>query len=329
MLAGQITSISESKVIHRFGVSNATARRVLNEIQEEGLLRRIVGKGSVVVNQSERVIKEFGIVFFDIFNRKEPFVGKIGEGIEEMAREQGNHIHFYTTRQREIAKDRHTSLYYLVTRRKINGFFVLSPLPAADIEFFLKEGMSFVVLENDYPGLEVATVMPDFERALLTACERLVKMGQTRIGLVTGAKNKDGILTSNRDFLLAAYRKSLAKYHLPYDERLVVESGYTEEDGHRAIKKLSAEAPGCRPETVITSPFSAYRGVKEFLADKPDWQPLVIPFADHEIDEQCYFLISYKEMGREAFRVLTAGLGAAVPYAKKTLIPMQFITHNL
>jgi len=49
ILKRKIGLLSESKIIHQFKVSSTTARRVLNELEEEGFIERKVGKGSIVV----------------------------------------------------------------------------------------------------------------------------------------------------------------------------------------------------------------------------------------------------------------------------------------
>ncbi len=66
-----------------------------------------------------------------------------------------HHLHLFTTRGKQLDEQRVFAIY-LVKSRKINGLFVLSPLDADAIRFFLDERLPCVCIGNNYPGLRGA-----------------------------------------------------------------------------------------------------------------------------------------------------------------------------
>lgn len=317
-------SLSESQVIYQFKVSPTTARRVLNELEDEGLLERKVGKGSIVISPSENSIKELGVIFFDIFSPNQPFVFELVKGIEEKSVRKNYQLHLYTTRNKPISQNHKSSLFYLITKRKIDGLFILSPIPSSDILFFQKEKIPCVVVGNNYPDIEVPTVMFDSKKAIKEIGIKLLKYGYKKIGLITGPKKKNGIQRSGFfDFL--GYKEFLKENNRDYDEKLVKEKEHSEEQGYSAMKEFYILSQKDRPDAVIVASPPAGKGALRFVEENKDWQPFLFSYADEEINCPSYVLVPYKEEGKYAFELLEKQMKDYSAKPEKILVPLKII----
>ncbi len=325
ILTGSIKdSLSESKLIYQYGVSNTTARRVLNELEEEGLVERKVGKGSIVITPSEKTTNELGIIFFDIFNPGQPFISEIVRGAEEEARSKNYFMHLYTTREQPISRNRQSSLYHLISRRKIGGFIILSPLSAADIAFLCEEKIPLVMVNNDYAGFEIPTIIFDYNSVIMDVCGKLSQSGYKRIGLVTGNKGTGGIRRS-REYSIEGYNAFLKKHSMDFVEELCREKGDIEEDGYLAMEEFFSMPAKERPDAVIFVSVIAGRGALRFAGEKRDWKPLVVPFSDRKIDHSHYVLLSFYQMGKSAFGLWEKRLNGYQEKVEKIFLPLQTV----
>ena len=323
---GKAHFLSESQIIGDFRVSATTARKVLDELQNEGLVERKVGKGSFVIPFSEREIKDLGIIFFNIYDPSEPFISEVARGIEEKAMDKKYHLHLLTTRNKPISQNHQSALFHLISKRKIDGLFLLSPIPASDLIFLQKEKIPFVVVGNNYLDMEVSTVLFNHKKTIKEICKRLLKLGYKKIGLITGPKEKNGIQRSG-NFIFSGYQEFLKQNNLLYDKRLFKEKEYSEEQGYQSMEELYLLPQNDRPDVIIiaSSLVGTGRGALRFVEKKKDWQPFIILYTDEEINYPCYILTPCEEMGRIAFRLLEKHLEDYVAKAEKIFVPLKII----
>lgn len=305
ILDGKQETLSESRIIRRFDVSSATARRVLNELEDEALLVRKVGKGSVVQRPSDKTIKELGAVFFDIFSVQDMFVGDIIRAIEEKAKAVHFHLHLYTTRARGIANSPDLSLHHLIVQRRIDGLFLLSPLPVEDVRFLLDTRIPCVALANRYPDLPIPSVTSDFTPAVLNAGRRLLAMGHRRIGLVSGPAQPSNI-ESGRNFMMTAYQSLLEHLHLPDNSELLQKTDLSESGGHQAMTAWYQLPADQRPQAMLVTSVKQSLGVHAFLNEHPDWRPFAIYMAEQHDDFAVYLFSSSDALGRAAYDLIQA-----------------------
>jgi DNA-binding LacI/PurR family transcriptional regulator len=324
---GKINYLSERELISNFNVGITTARKVLNELEEEGLIERKVGKGSIVVHFSERQTKELGVIFFDIFDPCLPFISEIVKGIEEKAKDKNYHLHLYTTRNKSISQNHHSSLFYLVNRRKIDGLFILSPIPLSDILFFQKERIPCVVVSNNYPDTEVSTVMFDHKETIKETGNKLLGLGYKKIGLVTGPTTEGGILRSAY-FDISGYKEFLKENDIAYKEDMVKEKEYSEEEGYRALKEFYLMPKKKRPDAIIIASSPASKGALRFVEECKDWQPFIIPFSDEEAVHPCHIPVSYKKLGEVAFTLLERQMEDHYFRPERVFVPLQMVFND-
>lgn len=303
ILDGKHVELSESLVIHRFRVSSATARRVLNDLALEGLLSRQVGRGSIVRQPQDRDFREYGVVFFDVFDPHDLFIAEIVQGIEERARPKKHHLHLFTTRGRQLDGNGMSSLPYLVTSRKINGIFVLSPLDADAIRFFLDERLPCVCVGNHYPGLRAPSVLFDSRQAMLDVCRRLSQDGARRIAAIVRC-NPQPDVERTCDFIARAYYEYYAECKIRPEvawwQALADEPGAA----LSAMRALSNLPAAQRPQALVVHGLNLSAGVAEFLAHSRDWQPVQVHFTDRREHYPNLITAPYREEGRAAFDLM-------------------------
>lgn len=111
------------------------------------------------------------------------------------------------------------------------------------IEPALKNGVHVVLngyVESKY---EIDKVSFDSKKGANIAVKHLLKLGHSRIGLISGMNS----IISNERF--QGYFEALLEYNVPYDEKLVVQGDFRQHSGYTAMKKL-LELPN-RPTAVF------------------------------------------------------------------------------
>ncbi len=300
---GMHVELSESLVIHRFKVSSATARRVLNDLALEGLISRQVGRGSIVRQPADRVVREYGVVFFDVFDPHDLFIAEIVQGIEEQARLKKHHLHLFTTRGKQLDGDGASSLSYLVKSRKINGLFVLSPLDADAIRFFLDERLPCVCIGNNYPGLRAPAVLFDSRQAMLNVCRRFSQEGARRIAAIVRCNPRPDV-ERTCDFIARAYYEYYAECRMRPEiawwQALPDES----DAALSAMRAMSNLPPAQRPQALVVQGLNLSAGVAEFLERNRAWQPAHVHFTDCRERYPHLITAPYREEGRAAFDLM-------------------------
>ena len=213
----KVKFLSERAVMERFKVSNVTARRVLNDLEEEGYIERKVGKGSIVIEKS----KEIGIISYYIRDAFDLFIPEIIKGVEEKAEKKGYYLHLYTTRKKSITQTKN-SLFHLIDKKKLIGILILSPLPEDDIRFLKEEEIPFVVLANFYSKIECSYVIYDYKGVTIDICRKLYNEGKRRIGILITTKGEYGVKRSG-DLIYEGYKEFLREKGI--EEETVLEVG--------------------------------------------------------------------------------------------------------
>lgn len=301
ILAGETKIFSEREIIYKYNVSNTTARRVLNELEDEGLLERKRGYGSIVRTPGKSLNKELGIVFFNIYDSREPFISGIVKGIEEKAREENYHLHIYTTREKPILSNKNSLFYHLISKRKIDGLIILSPLSLADVRFFVKERIPVVSVYNVYP-IDISSVSFNFKDAIKDICEILWSSGKRKIAVVTGAEGKEGIKRS-REYVIEGYKEFLGSKGIRCEDGLIKENVITQEDGYKIMEEYHSLSEDKRPDAIIFVSVMAGEGALRFKYSD-NWKPLVIPCVDRYISYPFYIYLPYEKLGGVAFELL-------------------------
>lgn len=101
------------------------------------------------------------------------------------------------------------------------------------LEMLRQRGIPLVFFDRAADGVTAGRVIVDDFDGAYDAVGRLIDTGRVRIAHLAGPAH---ISISRERF--SAYRKALSDRGLPFDERLVVEGGFSVNDGYEGLKKL-------------------------------------------------------------------------------------------
>ncbi len=307
ILGGKLSALSETEIIYRFHVSSITARRVLNELKNDGLLERRRGKGSTVIRRPSAP-RELGILTFNVVNPEQSTIAGIVDSIEEESLKYNIQLHIYTTRGVPLTQNPDSSVSHLILTRKIGGICVLSPLPVSDLLFLQKERIPFVVGINRYPRLRVSTVIFDIEYAVRETAERLWRSGRRKISLIAHPTQDDYVQRTGT-FMLNGYRDFLREHSLPCTEQMIkvrpVRDDIPYEDVELSlIKEFHALPEEARPEVIFGFSWEMRAKALDYLHRQTDWKPVLVPLTYEEIEHPSYVLLPTHEFGKTMYDLL-------------------------
>jgi DNA-binding LacI/PurR family transcriptional regulator len=235
-------------ICKKYDVSSITARRVLDELQAQGLVEKIRKRGTVVrrLPQATSVRLVAPAATRSDYMTYSPVMRRMIAGITRHA--QQHHIDF------DITSEQH--LQTLFSRRH-EGFGLLLPPPQiADetIAFIRRQGLPHVFLTpmERWKGLPHAR--PDRIAAARLATEHLIQLGHRRIAYLLG-----DIRHRNFRDRLVGYRQALVNAGLKLDWQLVHQTnGLIVEQDEMALDELLALR---RPPTAIITADDDYRAI--------------------------------------------------------------------
>ncbi len=209
----------------RFGVSEMTVRRDLQELSQEGLLRRHHGGAA----STQR--KEIGILLISRTGKySDPFFNAFLEGADRKLQELGYRIAYINTRT-EVSTA--AAVRELLRSHAVNGIILVGPSFGAESLDYLKANMR-VLIGTIYPISEdYDTITFDGYDGIKQIVNHLVLRGHRRLGFIAGAA----------DFRQHAFLDAIAQHGLPADPELNIIvpygiDGWTRELGHIGTQQL-------------------------------------------------------------------------------------------
>jgi LacI family transcriptional regulator len=233
-------SVTLSDVARRAGVSPSTVSRILN------------GTASVAHEKRERVlhvVKQLGYrpnamaqslargqsMSIGVLTQaiSSPFYGETLAGIEDGLEGSGYHPifvsgHWRTSDEREV--------FELLTSRRVDAVILTGSSMADEELHALGSRVPLVIVGRNVPGLEHRCISVDNISAGSLGVQHLIGIGHRRIAYISGTATVSFDATER----LEAYKRTLARYDIPYDASLVVEGDYTERSGLFAVESLFA-----------------------------------------------------------------------------------------
>ena len=250
-------------IARALNVSKMTVSRAINnhpEINSETRARVLAAaqKMNYRPNQFARALTSkhsylIGIVVPDLMHS---YFAEICRGVESQARPAGyQNLICSTDEEPRKEQDEIEALW-----SRTDGLIVASALAAKDAKFYrrlLNEGGKIVLIDRLLEGLRCPAVTPDDVRAGILATEHLIKLGHKRIGHLRGTN------VSTSQGRLEGYKQAMSNAGLRVDKRLVRDCGFTESDGHEAMKDWMAE--GDLPAAIFAANDPAAIGAMEAL----------------------------------------------------------------
>lgn len=248
---------SQNYLMKKFKLSYATVTRALNELEREGYIYRIQGRGTFVAPLIEREqnnlksIRNIGIVFRNINFLAHPYIKKIIEGIESTGYENNYHFFFYPLGGRSITGENGSLFFKSIENKELDGIIMLDFIDRRDLNFIIDKNIPVVLIGHYYKGVDIPSILLNEEYIGEEITEKLILKGCKRIGVITGPVNQAimfGAVSSSLLFL-DGYKSALKRHKIEYDENLIKESDFESEKVMDLIDELfSLKKP---PEAII------------------------------------------------------------------------------
>lgn len=213
------------------GVSSATVSHVINgtryvsdAVQEQ--VQRAMKELDYHPNALARSLRSgqthtLGMILPDSAN---PFFAEVGHSIEIAAFEAGYSVILCNT-ENDFEKE---SLYIdVLTNKQVDGMiFVATGERTDSLKNLVEMKIPTVVMDRDFPGLELDLVLADSFQGGVLATQHLISLGHKRIGCIAGPSS---INPSSRR--LAGYKQALQATNLVIEPELVMNGDFHPESG--------------------------------------------------------------------------------------------------
>ena len=266
---------SQNYLMKKFKYSTVTVINALKELEREGYIYRIQGKGTFVSSLVEREIsaresereevKNIGIVFRNVNYITHPYIKKVIEGIEVYGMENNYHFFFYPLGGRTITGENGSLFFKAIENRELDGIIMFDFINRRDLNFIIEKNIPVVCVGHYYKGVDIPAILTDEERIAEQITEELILNGHKRIGVITGPVSQAiliGAISSSLLFL-EGYKEALKKYNIEYEKDLIKESDFEGEKILDLVNNLiSIENP---PDAIILIDEAMAKEIKSFL----------------------------------------------------------------
>jgi DNA-binding LacI/PurR family transcriptional regulator len=329
-----------SRLAHELGLSTSTVSRSLNNVPgiHEKTRRRVLEAAQRLgyePNQAARTLalgqtKSIGFMIDldpDTAANGDNFFMGVFDGVQNGLTPHGFDLLVLPCPSRQ---HRYAYLDRIVARRLVDGMIIAgTERNDARVDLLQSASVPFVALGRSAAGKPFSWVDLDFEGVATSAVDRLVAQGHRRIAVTIpfGDLNFGAVFK-------AAYKKALARHHLPYDPQIVFQTGFGEEDGYALVDSL-VDNPD--PVTAVVLIFEAaaigiYRRLQE-RGLRPGRDLAVIGFRDeamvrHLRPRLTRYDVSLFGVGTELADALLAQIKAEKPDARpvsRVKVPMTLL----
>ena len=239
---------SESELIARYKVSNTTARRCLDELEQQGFLKRIRGKGTFVSELAMLLQqRQVAVLIRDFETLSHPFVSRVLSTVEQTV--EGANIHLSIQRIPPLADPAAAGRTLLSSLRYDRSEFalLLSSVPLSVIQPLVDDGIKCLGVNTRYQDPRIPHMAIDFEAMFVKALGTFAEYGHRRIViLVSEAPMAVHGASNSASWIPIAWQAVREKFPgLPMEVRVCVLPSPSQEGLSRALDELmrGSEAP--------------------------------------------------------------------------------------
>ncbi len=239
------------EVARRAGVSAATVSRTINNpsmvdpITAKRVWKAIEELKYYPNSQARSLVsgrsRILGLIVSDITN---PFFPELIKGFEDVAINHGYEILVNST---NYDSARMALCVRRMLERKVEGVAIMtSEMDKHLVDQLVDCNVPMVCLDVSPTGKGISRIVVDYAMGVNEAVEHLLQLGHRRIGFIGGPS----ALKSAR-IRRTAFLRSLTRYGIDEDKRLVEEGDHTVEGGLSAMARMLESK--CSPTAVLTS----------------------------------------------------------------------------
>lgn len=178
---------SESELIARFRVSSTTARRALNELAQEGLVRRVQGKGSFITELAGvQATRHVGVLYHDLLELAGTFPTLALRGINEATERLDAQAVLMQFGQIRRSASPAAALRAMAEHYRLDAMLLLSPTPVSWLTEVLQSGMPVAAPNFAYDREDIISVTTNDQAAIARLVARFKELGHHNVAVLRG-----------------------------------------------------------------------------------------------------------------------------------------------
>lgn len=245
--------VTVEDIARELGISSMTVSRALNnrphvnEVTREKVLQTAKRLGYVQNHIAKSlVLRKTNVIGIVIPKISHFFFSEVIRGIESVTFQHGYQL--LLTHSAENTERESQAIRTLESQR-VDGILISTAQNVADYDVYrqaLARNTPLVFFDRCAFDLGASCVHIDDRESARLLADHFVQHGYRRIAHLAGPP-----LVSIGKERLEGYRLALDAHGIPYDESLVVTSGFNERGGYEAMVRLLEQPDGRRPEAVV------------------------------------------------------------------------------
>ena len=218
---------SENEIAEQFQMSRQTVRQTFGELEQEGWLFRIQGKGTFVSNpqaQKAQAVQTIGVLTTYISDYIFPHIVR---GVEAALRDKGYRLVLSST---DNDKEKEKENLTMMMSQPLSGL-IIEPTKSAEgnpnLSYYLSldyQKIPYIMINECYPEMDCPFVKMDDELGGYLATEHLIQLGHQRI---SGFFKTDDLQGVNR---LKGFMRAHHQHQIPLTPENVVNYSSEERD---------------------------------------------------------------------------------------------------
>ncbi len=257
-----ISAMTVSRAINdRPNVDKKTKERILQVAREHGYIRNEIAR-SLMLKKSQTI----GVVVPEITHS---FFPEVIRGIEEVTYSSGYHLILAHSAENG---DRERSAIRTLVAKRVDGLLISTAQAPETKSAYLQAtrmGTPIVFFDRIVDNIGASCVSIDDEECTAKITQHLIDHGYKRIAHLSGPAN-----VSIGRARMKGFKKALRRNSIEFRRHLVVESGFHEDGGYKAMKKLLQLPANQRPDAVVSvndpAAFGAMAAINEDHLKIPD-----------------------------------------------------------
>jgi GntR family transcriptional regulator, arabinose operon transcriptional repressor len=175
---------SEYEIVESFKVSRQTVRQALGELEKEGWLYKVQGKGTFVSSARQREVREYKSIGLLTTYMTDYIFPHIARGVEASLRDKGYSLLLSST-DNDKAKERES--LGMLLNQPLAGLIIeptKSANPNKNLDYYLNitnKDIPYVMINAGYVDVECPVLRVDDEQGAFLATEHLIHSGHRHI----------------------------------------------------------------------------------------------------------------------------------------------------